>query len=126
MNRAELVAIMQATATEKPRKITVKGWCDLYIRNLTVAEVDEQSQEKAVVVDENVDPKTLSPIDVMRRNKGYRLARSAARLICDENGNKLFDRDNPDDVALLAAQPWKYLHQVLDASDDYKDDDEKK
>lgn len=119
MNRAELMAAMQATATEKPRKITIKGWGDVYVRNLTVAEVDEQSQEQRQGADETVDPNTLSPVELMRRNKGYRLARSAARLICDENGKKLFDRDNPDDVALLASQPWKYLHQVLNTSDDF-------
>jgi hypothetical protein len=38
----------------------------------------------------------------------------------------LLNPDNPDDVALLAKQPWIMLRRVLNASDDLKDDEEGK
>jgi hypothetical protein len=97
---------MQATAAQKPREVFVQGWGTVYIRSLTVAEVEEQSADTANDKDKN------------------RLARSAARLLCDEKGQRLLDPDNAEDVKLLAEQPWKLLRSILNASDDLKETNE--
>lgn len=99
MNREELIAAMQATATEAPRAVTVPKWGTVYIRDVTVAEVEEQT-------DDTADKKD-------RR----RIARAVARVLCDEKGTRLFDPDDPDDVALLAKQPWKLLSKVIAEGD---------
>jgi hypothetical protein len=95
MKREELIACMQATANEKPRAVEVKGWGTLHIRSLTVAEVDEQSE------------------DATAKKDKFRIARAAARLLCDEDGARLFDHTNDEDVALLAQQPWKLLSALV-------------
>lgn len=99
MNRAELIAAMQATAAVEPRAVVTPKWGTVYVRDVTVAEIDAQTEDTS---DE--------------KNK-LRIARGAARVICDEAGVLLFDPDNADDVALLAKQPWKYLRLVLAEGD---------
>jgi hypothetical protein len=94
---AALRAAMKATAVPKPKKLPeVPGWGTLYVKPLTVEEVDLQQQEIAV---EGKDP--------------LRFARGVARLLCDENGDTLFDPSNPDDLQLLAKQPWDMLQGVI-------------
>lgn len=105
MDRAALITALKQSAAQKPRAVFVKGWGTVYIRALTVAEVEEQSADVADSKDKN------------------RLARSAARLLCDEKGNRLLDPDNADDVNLLAEQPWKMLRAILSESDDLKEDE---
>jgi hypothetical protein len=110
MNRDELLTALQASAAQKPRAVFIKGWGEVFIRALTVAEVEEQTDDTA--------KKDAEGNVVLDKN---RLARSAARLLCDAQGTKLLDPDNADDVALLAQQPWKLLRLVLNESDDLKD-----
>lgn len=98
MTREELIAAMQQTAGEKPTAVKVKGWGTLYIRSLTVAEVEQQADDTADKKDKD------------------RIARAAARVICDESGKRLLDPDNEKDVALLSSQPWTMLRKVLSAS----------
>lgn len=101
MDRAALIAAMQATAAEKPVAVTVPKWGKVWVRQVTVAEVDaQQADDEAATKDD--------------KNK---LARGACRVICDETGARLFDPNKPEDVALLAAQPWALLRKVLAASD---------
>lgn len=109
MNRDQLIAAMQAVAAEKPRAVEVRGWGTVYVRSLTTAEVEEAQAEESV--DAAKDGKDTP------RNRN-RLARGAARLLCDEAGTRLFDHNNPDDVALLAKQPWAMLQKILSAGDD--------
>jgi hypothetical protein len=100
MNRDALIAAMQATAAEKPRAVTIKGWGTLFVRPLTTAEVEEGQTQDAASTDKRS------------------LARGAARLICDESGERLFDPANKADVELLAKQPWQRLRRLLEASDE--------
>jgi hypothetical protein len=100
MNRDQLITAMQQTAIEKPRKVEVPVWGAVYVRALTVAEVEAQTDDTTDKKDKN------------------RLARAAARVLCDEAGKRLFDPDNAGDVQLLASQPWKLLRQVLSDPDD--------
>ncbi len=99
MKREELIAAMQATATEAPRAVEVPKWGTVYVRDVTVAEVEEQTQDTADKKDKQ------------------RIARGVARILCDERGNRLFDPDDPDDVALIAKQPWRMLSKIIAASE---------
>ena len=99
MDRKSLIAAMEITAAEKPVAVKVNGWGVIHIRALTVAEVEEHADDKA------------------HENDKHRIARGAARLLCDESGKRLFDPENESDVALLAKQPWKLLRQVITADD---------
>lgn len=99
MDRASLVAAMQAVAAEKPVAVAVPKWGTVYVRQLTVAEVDAQAADTADKADKN------------------RIARGACRVLCDEAGVRLFDADDAQDVALVASQPWALLRQVLSASE---------
>jgi hypothetical protein len=98
MDRAALIAAMTATAAEKPVAVKVPKWGTVYVRMVTVAEVEEQSADTEDKADKN------------------RLARAACRVICDEAGKLLFDAKNAKDVDLLAGQPWPLLNRVLKAS----------
>lgn len=96
--RDDLVAAMQVTAARKPRPVKTKQWGTVYVRDVTVAEVDLRDDEE--------EKKTKN-----------QLARGAARVLCDENGKLLFDENNEADVALLAKQPWPLLRKVLQDND---------
>lgn len=99
MTRDELIEFMRVTAAEKPTSVDVEGWGTVFIRSLTVAEVEQQADDTGNGKDKN------------------RIARGVARLLCDEDGKRLFDPENAADVNLLGAQPWRLLKQVIDASD---------
>lgn len=99
MNREELIEAMRLTATEAPRKVEVPKWGTVYVRDVTVAEVEEQTRDTADKQDKQ------------------RIARGVARILCDENGNRLFNPDDVDDVALLAKQPWKLLSKIISVSE---------
>lgn len=87
---------MQRTARITPAAVEVDGWGTVHVRPLTVAEVDAR-------VADGEDAKS-------------QLARGAARVICDAEGQRLFDPDNAEDVALLSSQPWPLLEKVIAAS----------
>jgi hypothetical protein len=91
---------MNAAASEKPRAVDVKGWGTIHVREITVAEVEQQNDDTANKKDKN------------------RIARAAARILCDEAGTRLFDPENEADVALLAKQTWKRLLAVINAGDE--------
>lgn len=96
MDRAQLLAAMEAAAAPKPMPVDVPAWGGtVYVRPLTVAEVESQSGDKS----------------------DKRLARAAARVVCDAAGQRLFDPSSDDDVALISRQPWSILQLVLDAAD---------
>lgn len=102
--RAAIRAAMQkaATAAGKPRPVTVAVWGTVFVRDVTVAEVNADTAE-----DE----------DGVADKKKSSIARRACRVICDEDGTRLYDPKNADDVALLLAQPWSLLQKVLTAAD---------
>lgn len=98
MDRDALIRAMQETAAAPPVAVKVKGWGTVYIRSVMVSEVEEQSGDTADKKDK------------------HRIARAAAKVLCDEKGKRLFDPDNEADVALIAKQPWPLLNKVLQAS----------
>lgn len=102
MDRAQLIAAMQATAAQKPVAVPTKAWGTVFVRPVTVAEVDEEQQGEA-------GAKPLAGKS--------KLARGACRVICTEAGERIFDPSNEADVELLASQPWALLRQLLTAAD---------
>ena len=99
MDRATLIAAMRATAAAAPASVDVPGWGTVYVRQLTVAEVEEQAADTEGAQDKD------------------RIARPAARVLSDADGQRVFDPKSEEDVALLAGQPWTLLRQVLELSD---------
>lgn len=99
MDRAALIAAMQATAGGAPAPVEVAGWGTIYVRQLTVAEVEEQAA------------------DTEAKEDKHRIARAAARVICGADGERLFDPRSEADVALIASQPWAMLRRVLEVSE---------
>lgn len=100
MNREELIAAMEVAAAEKPTAITIKGWGKVFVRAVTVEEVEAQTDEAA------------------DKDEKQSIVRAAARLICDEDGNRIFDPNNPTDLALLGKQSWKRLRQLINVGDE--------
>jgi predicted NodU family carbamoyl transferase len=100
MDRAALIAAMQqaAEAAIKPRPVEVPAWGTVYVRDVTVSEVDGDT-------------------DDVEADKTTRLARAACRVLCDDAGVRLFDARNAQDVALLSGQPWSVLQKVLAKAD---------
>lgn len=98
--RDALIAAMQVTAVRAPRHVSIKGWPELYVRDITVDEVDAQAADTS-------DKKDKS-----------RFARAACRIIVDKDGRPLFSPDDESDVALLGKQPWPMLRKVINAADD--------
>lgn len=97
--KAEFLEALRRTAVIKPKPVDVPGWPRLYVRALTVAEVEAQAEDTA------------------DKNDKHRIARGAARVMCDAEGARLVDPDNQDEVNLLASQPWSLLRRVLDGSE---------
>jgi hypothetical protein len=97
MDRDALRAAMAATAATAatPRAVEVPGWPTVYVRVLTAAEVDENAEADNTSTDKR------------------RLARGAARVLCDETGTRLFDANSDADVTLIASQPWPLLQRVV-------------
>ena len=90
---------MQATAGGRPVKVEVKGWPELYVRQVLVDEAEEHAKDTA-------DSKN---------KRGF--AQAAARVICNADGKMIFDWRNDEHVTLLGRQPWPMLQKVLSASE---------
>jgi hypothetical protein len=97
-----LMKAMEKTAAEatKPIKVPTKEWGDIYVRPRTVEEVDNETDK-----------------DKDKDGKKRRLARGASRIMCDENGKRLFDENKEEHLSLLEKQPWTLLQKVLSAVD---------
>lgn len=100
MDRQSLIGAMIATASAPLKSVTVPQWGTIYVKAPTVAEVDATSGFK-------------EPED----GKVRRFARAAARIMCDEHGNRIFDATSEEDIQLLASQPWELLQKVLAAAE---------
>lgn len=99
MDREELMAAMRATAERKPVPVTTP-WGPLFLKSLTVAEVQAQSRSEA--------PKDPDHI----------MARGLASVLCDENGARYFDPDDAEHIALIMAQSWADMQPVVQAANE--------
>lgn len=95
MTRDELIAAMQADGAEKPIPVEIPAWGALFVRLPSVEEADAREDEALAA----------------GGKRGY--ARAAAMVICDENGKRLFDPANEQDIDLLSKRRFADLQQVL-------------
>ena len=102
MNREELLAVMQETARPKPTPVEVPKWGTVYVRSRTLEEVDADAEKETAAQEADT-----------KGNRHRRLARAVAKVLCDEQGNRLF---TDDDVDLIAVQPYHILRHVLAAA----------
>lgn len=100
--QSDFVELLKATAAAgaTPRPVEVPGWGTVYVRPLTVEEVDAAADAK--------------PSDAGK----WRIARGAARVLCNDAGERLLDPANDEHVALIARQPWTLLQRVIEAAED--------
>lgn len=85
-----------STAKPAPHILETEEWGAVYLRILTVGEV-------VVQTDETQDDK----------NKPA-LARAFCRLLCDENGNRVFDPTKQEDINTVLELPWPVVRKVLE------------
>ena len=100
MIRADLIEAMQATASLPPKPVEVPGWGTVYVRAITVDEIEEQTA------------------DTQPSQNKRRIARGVARVLCNAAGERMFDPGSEDDVALISRQPWTLLRRVLAVADE--------
>jgi hypothetical protein len=96
MSREELRAKILATASPKPVPVDVPEWGDVYVRPLLVGEIEAMAQDS--------DPK-------------LRTARGVAKMLCDVNGELLFDPNSAEDlfaINRLRASSLNRIHAAMD------------
>lgn len=96
--KEELLAAVDAAAARKPVPVSIKGFPKFWVRDRSVGEVDEQKLN---------DDKWI---------KDHTLTAAAALVICDEQGNLLFDPENAKDRELMkkfAGLSWGRVAQKI-------------
>lgn len=96
MNKAELRAKILATANPKPVPVDVPEWGGVFVRPLLVGEIES--------IGTDVDPK-------------LRTARLVARMLCDANGELLFDASSAEDlfaINTLRASSLDRIHAAME------------
>ena len=80
MKKASLRAQILATANPKPTPVDVPAWGEVFIRPLTVGDLESFSGDATVT---------------------HKAARSIARVLCDEHGELIFDANNEEDLIAI-------------------------
>ena len=101
MNREQLLAAMQGTIA-KPMPVDVPKWGTVYVRSRTLEEVDADAENEQKAQDQDKSD-----------SRHRRLARAVMRVVCDEQGNRVFGED---DLDLIAGQPYHILRRVIAAA----------
>lgn len=100
--KQEMLAAITAAASEKPKAVTIKGFPTFYVRGRTVGEVDDQK---------------LSGNEWI---KDHTLTAAAALVICDAEGELMFNPDDPADMEsirkLFHKLPWSVVQKIIQAS----------
>lgn len=102
MTRDELIAAMRADGAEALVEVKIPRWGTLYVRPPLVDEIERQ-EEQAEAGDVPM---------------GRVYAKAAARILCDEQGKRLFDPDSEDDIALLMRRREADLQKIMLAGRD--------
>jgi hypothetical protein len=98
MDRATLLAAMDAMAAEPPRLVKIDGFGEVHVRDITIGELDDQIGDTEGGKDKR------------------RFARGACRILCDPQGIPLLDPDNPDDVDKMMRVKIRVLTAINNAS----------
>jgi hypothetical protein len=106
--RDALLKAMTATAELKPRAVVVPEWGTVYVREVTVEEVEDQTEAARKKPDPSVNGE-----EAKKRN----IARGAAAMLCDATGKRLFDQNNPEHLSFLGKQPWSLLQKIVQEDD---------
>lgn len=94
MNKSELRARILATANPKPFPLDIAEWGDVYVKPLLVGELETLSDD--------VDPK-------------LRTARGVARVLCDKNGELIFDPNSTEDLFAINGLKSASLNKIQEA-----------
>lgn len=94
MKKSDLIKFLSQKTQASLVQVELEGFGTVYIKPLTVADVEEQAAET---------------------KEGNRLARSIARVLCDAEGNRLLDPSSDEEVALIASQSWGSLESLRKA-----------
>jgi len=90
-----------ASAHPKPKAVEVAEWGTIYIRTLTVGEILEQQT------------------DVKDGENRPAIARALCRVLCDEQGQRVFDPAQASDVDSVLALPWLLVRNVMEAANEH-------
>ncbi len=94
----ELLAAMDRVGAEKPRSATIPGMGQVFIREITIGEIDAQMADT-----EAKDKRAI--------------ARGACRLLANAKGERLMDPDNKQHVDKMAKMPLRVLKAINAAAD---------
>ena len=101
-------AAIAGDGAESLMDVDVPRWGGkVWIRPPLVDEIKKQEQEEEAAA-ESTDGSAM----------GRTYARAVARILCDENGDRIFDPDNEEDIALLMKRRESDLQKVLLAGRD--------
>lgn len=100
MTRDDLLAMFKQTAVAEPRPVVIPKFGTVYVRDVTLAEVEEQRAD------------TSDGKDKMR------MARGVCRVLCEKDGTLLFDANDPDDVRLVSQQPWRVISKIIEVAEE--------
>lgn len=96
MDRASILAAM-AAAAPKPTAVDMPAWGGtVYVKVLTLAQAE-----------------AIGPA-----GGKYQLARGLASVVVDENGERIFDPDNEDDLQTIGSQSLAVLGPLITAAND--------
>lgn len=95
MDRSQALAVLAETA-EKPFPVAVKGWEGFYAKAVTGAEFEFMAEE-------------------VEGGEKAALVRAAAQILCDADGNRIFDIKNVEDMEALGKQSSKRLLDLVNA-----------
>jgi hypothetical protein len=101
MNRADLIEAMQKVANAKPMSLTVPGWGKIFIKPLSVKEVQDKKPSA-------LDPESKRTLSI-----------GVANVICDEKGKRVFNPESEEDISLIESQPWPMLNKIISASNEF-------
>jgi len=96
----ELFAAMDAAESTPPRLVTIPKFGAVYIREITIGEVDDQ----------------IADTSDAKNKRG--VARGACRLLCDSTGKRLMDPANEAHVDRMAKQPLRVLQAINKAAEE--------
>lgn len=102
MPAAEMRAAIENDGAEKPHaKVEIPRWGVVYVRDISGDEFDRYTREAKEAFGD------LAEL--------HQLAFGAAIVLCDENGERLYDPMNPAHLALLGGKRKRDLEKVVSA-----------
>lgn len=102
MSRADLVELFRAASNPKPRAVNVPGLGDVYIRTMTAYDADQMRRK----------------LETLPKDDGCNVGRTLAFVLCDEDGESLFDAAAQADAELLSRLPQGVAAALMRAANE--------